>query len=65
MQVKYSFAGNIGEGGEDLRSWVESNGGFSCILTGPMTITADVVYQGAGTFVFFYKPTVAGIYSEL
>lgn len=62
LQVKYSFAGHLGEGGEDLRSWVDSNGGFSCVLTGPVTITADVVYQGAGIFVFFYKPLLAGTY---
>jgi hypothetical protein len=62
LQVKYSFAGHLGEGGEDLRNWVESNGNFSCVLTGPTTLEADVVYQGAGTFVFFYKPVLAGKY---
>ena len=34
LQVKYSFAGHLGEGGEDLRNWVESNGNFTCVLTG-------------------------------
>lgn len=139
LQVKYSFAGHLGEGGEDLRNWVESNGNFTCVLTGPTEVhagenddvffvashlvplslslpqlclsvclslnsvcrasefrsfssgqlcikhsllfgynislfdytsiltchthvAADVVYQGAGTFVFFYKPTLAGKY---
>ena len=62
LQVKYSFAGHLGEGGEDLRNWVDNNGGFTCVLTGPTTLDADVVYQGAGTFVFFYKPTLAGKY---
>lgn len=62
LQVKYSFAGHLGEGGDDLRKWVETSGGFSCILSGPSTVHADVVYQGSGTYVFFYKPTVAGNY---
>ncbi|EKX46192.1 hypothetical protein GUITHDRAFT_163003 [Guillardia theta CCMP2712] len=60
LQVKYSFAGHLGEGGEDLRSWVDSNGGFSCILVGPTTIAADVVYKGSGTYFFFYTPILAG-----
>jgi len=62
IQVKYSFAGHLGEGGEDLRSWVDTNGGFACQLSGPSQINADVVYQGAGTFVFFYRPLIAGKY---
>jgi hypothetical protein len=62
LQVKYSFAGHLGEGGEDLRSWIDKNGGFTCVLTGPTKLEADVVYQGAGTFIFFYRPQLAGKY---
>jgi hypothetical protein len=62
LQVKYSLAAHLGEGGEDLRRWIDSCGGFSCVLTGPATLVADVVYQGAGTFVFRYKPAIAGRY---
>ena len=62
LQVKYSLSAHLGEGGEDLRRWIDANGGFSCVLTGPAVITADVVYQGAGTYVFLYRPVLAGRY---
>ena len=31
---------------------------------GPVVVRAEVVYQGAGTYVFMYKATVSGKYSE-
>ena len=62
LQVKYALAARLGEGGEDLRRWIDASGGFSCVLTGPATIAAEVVYQGSGTYVFLYRPVLAGRY---
>jgi hypothetical protein len=33
-QVRYSFTGSLGQGGSDLGTWVEQQGGFTCVLTG-------------------------------
>jgi len=59
--MAYSPICVTGEGGEDLRNWVESNGNFSCVLTGPTQVEADVVYQGLFFLYFFKKSPISPV----